>query len=131
MATTRTPKSPRIRRVCRGYQRFLASPRSKRERVAHPLGETLVWFCVVGVLVASGASAQTWRVTPSVALEETLTNNVKLEGSANAKSDLVTQFTPGFSIVEKGARTTLTGTVSVPVLVYARTGSDNNKVYPT
>ena len=131
MATTRTPTNPRIRRVCRGYQRFLASPRSKRARVAHSLGDTLVWLCVVGVLAASGASAQTWRVTPSVAIEETLTNNVNLVDSAGAKSDLVTQFTPGVSIVEKGARTSLTGTVSVPMLLYARTGSDNNKVYPS
>ena len=52
-------------------------------------------------------------------------------GSAGAKSDFVTQITPGVSIVEKGARTSLTGTVSVPMLLYARTGSDNNTVYPT
>jgi uncharacterized protein (PEP-CTERM system associated) len=132
MATTRTPTNPRIRRVCRGYQRFLAFPRSKRARVAHSLeGDTLVWLCVAGVLVASGASAQTWRVTPSVAIEETLTNNVNLVDSAGATSDFVSQITPGVSIVEKGARTSLTGTVSVPMLFYARTGSDNNTVYPT
>jgi uncharacterized protein (PEP-CTERM system associated) len=131
MATTRTPTNPRIRRVCRGYQRFLASPRSKRARVAHSLGDTLVWLCAVGVLAASGASAQTWRFTPTVALEESLTSNAALLDSANAKSDLVTQFTPGFSIVEKGARSSLNGSVSIPMLLYARTGSDNNKVYPS
>ena len=69
-------------------------------------------------------------MTPSVAIEETLTNNVNLD-SAGAKSDFVSQITPGVSIVEKGARTSLTGTVSVPILFYARTGSDNNTVYPT
>ena len=43
----------------------------------------------------------------------------------------MTQFTPGFSIVEKGARSSLNGSVSIPMLLYARTGSNNNKVYPS
>ena len=98
--------------------------------VSSSMSESLIWLSVVVVLAAPCAGAQTWRVTPSIAIEESVTSNASLVDSAQAKSDFVTQFTPGFSIFEKGARTSLTGNVSIPILVYARTGSLNNKVYP-
>jgi uncharacterized protein (PEP-CTERM system associated) len=86
-----------------------------------------------GIVALAGttASAQTWHFTPSVALQETLTNNVNLSPSATAKSDLVTQLTPQLAIDEKGARTSLRGVIAAPMLVYARTGAENNQVYPS
>jgi len=86
---------------------------------------------VLGAIVAlagPAASAQTWHFTPSVALQETLTSNVNL--SPDAQSDLVTQLTPQLAISEKGARTSLRGVISVPILLYVRTGAENNTVYP-
>src|SRR5437868_11601903 len=74
--------------------------------------------------------AETWRFDPSLGVEETLTNNVNLTANNIRRGDLVTQLTPGFRVIETGAHTSSTGSVSVPVLLYARTGSENNKVQP-
>ncbi len=81
-------------------------------------------------LAASIAGAQTVRFSPSVAITETLTNNVNLSPGSGAKSDLISTFTPGFSISEQSARTQLSGNVSAPILIYARTGSENDQVLP-
>jgi uncharacterized protein (PEP-CTERM system associated) len=77
------------------------------------------------------AFAQTWHFTPSVGLQETLTSNVNLSETATAKSDLVTQLTPQLTLHEAGARTKLDGMIAAPMLVYARTGAENNRVYPS
>ena len=73
--------------------------------------------------------ADAFRVVPSVTVLETLTNNVNLAPSRKARADLVTEITPRVSISETGARTRLSGTVSVPIVLYASTGSQNNSVY--
>lgn len=75
--------------------------------------------------------AQTWKFLPSIALQETVTNNVDLEATALRTSDLVTQVTPALAFSERGEHTKINGFVSVPILFYARTGSENNSVYPT
>jgi len=131
MAITRTPTNPEIRRAHRGCRRFLALRSVERTRLSSSLRRSIIGLSVVCALAAPGASAQSWRIVPSVAIEETLTSNASLLGAAESKGDLVTQLTPGFSIVEKGARTSLNGSVSVPILLYARTGSENDKVYPS
>jgi uncharacterized protein (PEP-CTERM system associated) len=82
------------------------------------------------VLLTSAACAQTWHFIPGARLEETLTDNVNLAPSDRAKADLVTEITPELAVVEKGARTSLEGSVRVPLLIYARTGATNNKAYP-
>ncbi len=74
--------------------------------------------------------AETWRIEPTIFIEETLTNNVDLRATADRRSDFVTQLAPGFRVNETGAHTSLVGFVSVPVLLYARTGADNNKADP-
>ena len=79
--------------------------------------------------LAHGAAGQTWKFNPQLGLEETLTNNVKLESNELRHGDLVTQLTPGFLFSERSAHTKIDGSVFVPVLFYARTGSEN-KVVP-
>jgi hydroxylaminobenzene mutase len=61
----------------------------------------------------------------------TFTNNVALApwSSPDRKSDWITQLTPGLAVSERSAHTRFAGTVSVPLLLYART-SDNNDVLP-
>ena len=81
-------------------------------------------------LFTATACGQTWHFQPSAAVEETLTNNVNLQPSGSARTDLVTEITPGFTVSEKSARTSLTGTVRVPILLYINTGGQNNKVLP-
>ena len=78
----------------------------------------------------SPADAATWVFTPSIGLQETLTDNVDLQPAQFAKSDLVTQLTPTLTFSGVGAHATLTGFVSAPILFYARTGTENNYVYP-
>jgi uncharacterized protein (PEP-CTERM system associated) len=82
------------------------------------------------VLFAASGHAETWRFEPSIGVEETLTNNVNLAPYDTRRGDLVTQLTPGFSVAEKGAHTSLSGFVALPILLYARTGAENNKVEP-
>jgi uncharacterized protein (PEP-CTERM system associated) len=81
-------------------------------------------------LLTAMACAQTWRLEPSAKVEETLTDNVNLGPSDVAKGDLVTEIVPGLTLNEKGGRSSLTGTIRVPVLIYARTGGENNRVLP-
>jgi len=91
-------------------------------------------MAVLGGIIAQAsvaAFAQTWHLEPSVAVQETLTNNVNLSPSGSAQGDLVTQVTPQLTINEKGARTSLVGAVAVPMLVYVKTGAENNQIYPS
>jgi uncharacterized protein (PEP-CTERM system associated) len=93
-------------------------------------------------LVTATACAQTYRFSPSAAnkpvtgfvptigLEEVLTDNVALAPSGSEQGDLVTVITPGLRVNEKGARASLTGELDLPILLYARTGGQNNTVLP-
>ncbi len=121
MATTRMLTRPEGDAPCRAKGHDVASWR---------VG-TVLSVLVAALLTAPGASAQAIRITPTIAIEETLTNNVRLFDSADARSDLVSQITPGFTVDAKGARTSLIGSVAVPMLVYARSGAELNRVYPT
>jgi uncharacterized protein (PEP-CTERM system associated) len=85
-------------------------------------------LAIVACAVSPCASSQTWRITPTIALQETFTNNVSL--SPDGQSDFVSQITPSLSFSEKGARTQLNGVVTVPISLYART-SANDQVYPS
>jgi len=68
---------------------------------------------------------------PSIGLDGTFTSNANYDRVRNEKqADFVTQMTPGFRIAEYGAHTSLTGSAYLPILVYARTGGDNNRVIP-
>jgi uncharacterized protein (PEP-CTERM system associated) len=87
---------------------------------------------VGGILVslAGGAAAETWRFEPSLGVEETLTSNADLNNTTKHRNDFVTQLTHGFRVQKQVAHTSLNGFVALPVLFYARTGADNNKVEP-
>ena len=68
---------------------------------------------------------------PSIGVSELVTDNVNLVPSNEAQSDLVTQITPAVTFSGIGARARVIGSIALPVLLYARTGSENNDVYPT
>ncbi len=74
---------------------------------------------------AKHATGRGWTIEPSIAIESTLTNNEGLDPSNKRRSDWVNQFTPGVRFNAASAHTTLTGDVSVPLLVYTRTSSRN------
>src|SRR5436190_12681998 len=85
--------------------------------------------CIALALAAECGQAQTVRFGESISVTEYLTNNVDLAPASSARSDLVSQITPGFSIDVTGAHSSLRGAVSFPILLYARTGSENNTAY--
>jgi uncharacterized protein (PEP-CTERM system associated) len=83
--------------------------------------------CALG---AATANCQTWHFEPGVYVQETLTDNVNLVPSSQAKADFVSEVTPTLRITEKSAHTSLDGSIAVQTLLYARTGSENNQVLP-
>ena len=97
-----------------------------------PLARRAHSAVLVGVLALAAAPvcAQSWTWGSAVTARETVTNNVKLEPSDTRQSDWVTELTPSLHVTEKGARTSLDGTLSVPIIFYAREGG-NNTAYPT
>jgi uncharacterized protein (PEP-CTERM system associated) len=84
---------------------------------------------MLGFCIASVAQAQLWRVVPSIGWETTLTDNVNLAPSGQRESDWVNQFTPSVRFYENGAHTRVAGTITLPILLYARS-SENNYVAP-
>jgi uncharacterized protein (PEP-CTERM system associated) len=90
----------------------------------------LAMLIAVLVLGARTACAQSWTYGSAISLRETATNNVDLQPSESRRSDLVSELTPSIRFGEKGARTTLNGTITVPLVFYARNG-DKNAAYPS
>ncbi len=69
--------------------------------------------------LAAPTHAENWRITPTVGLLETWTDNVFLT-STNKKSDLVTAIAPGISIDGKSARASLHLNYAFTEQLYAR-----------
>ncbi|HXR57580.1 MAG TPA: TIGR03016 family PEP-CTERM system-associated outer membrane protein [Casimicrobiaceae bacterium] len=81
---------------------------------------------------ATGAQAgagRNWLLVPSIDALFTFTDNVNLT-STDRKYDFVTQLTPALRFSEKTAHTKLEASIQAPILLYARTGDQNNTVQP-
>lgn len=65
-------------------------------------GIRVIVLAAVGLVASSSSSAQTWRVTPSISLTETYTDNVDLAPSDRKRSDFITTVTPGLQIHSSG-----------------------------
>lgn len=87
------------------------------------------WVLLASALVATSADAQSLRLGGSVNLRETYTSNVNLDPPGAAKSDFVTELSPTATVDYKGSHSSLKGVVTTPILLYARTGSENNQAY--
>jgi uncharacterized protein (PEP-CTERM system associated) len=74
-------------------------------------------------------TGQTLRIQPSISGQVYWTDNVNLVGS-DRRSDFVFQITPRLVIQEKGANTSLSASISAPILLYANTGGENNRIVP-
>ena len=103
----------------------------QRTAAAFRLTPLRVWIAVACSTLFSAVEAQTIKFEPGIALRETWTNNVNLDPTSARKSDLVTEITPAFTFHEAGDHTKLDATVALPVLLYARTGAENNSFYPS
>jgi uncharacterized protein (PEP-CTERM system associated) len=77
------------------------------------------------VLVSAYASAQSVRIEPVLDVMFTATDNVDLAPSDQRKSDFVIQLTPYLRVNERGAHTSLSGSIGATVLNYMRDGGSN------
>jgi uncharacterized protein (PEP-CTERM system associated) len=126
MVITRATRKPDPPLQGRAGRRIACSFTSRN--ATHIARKSIAAVTFAAAAGASPALAQTWRTTPSIAWESTLTNNVAL--TANRQSDWVNQITPAIRFDEVGSHTRLSGSVALPILLYART-SENNYVAPT
>jgi uncharacterized protein (PEP-CTERM system associated) len=115
-----TPPSARI-----SDARTPRARRSSASFASNPLAAALVGSALA--VAPAHALAQTWRLQPSLAAQLTYTTNADL--TAAQRSDWVMQLTPTLVVNERSARTSLSGTISAPILLYART-SENDDVQP-
>jgi uncharacterized protein (PEP-CTERM system associated) len=80
---------------------------------------------LAAVMGTSSASAETWRITPSLSVVETLTDNVNLAPDGLKRSDSITQIVPGIRIDGTGARLKLNLNYQMNNILYARESSSN------
>ena len=128
-----TPMRLRTSRTCsapKDSTRPASSPRPKPSGTRMGRRAAAIALASAATLSLDPAIAQYVRITPTLNVQETLSNNVNLQPSESARSDLITDISPGFSITARTARAQLSGTVSVPILLFARTGSENDRVAP-
>ena len=81
---------------------------------------------LVPLLAAVPAHAEKWRITPTLAVNETLTDNVFLT-STNKTSDLVSAISPGVAIEGTGSRAKLRLNYVLTEQLYARESNSNNR----
>lgn len=77
------------------------------------------------LLVYSHAGAADWKITPTLSLQETYTDNVTLAPPGLEKSDFITQINPGISLTGTGSRLKLNASYVMQNLVYAEESSRN------
>jgi uncharacterized protein (PEP-CTERM system associated) len=74
-------------------------------------------------------TGQTLRIQPSVSGELYWTDNVNLVAT-DRRSDFVLQLVPRLVVQERGPNTSLSANISAPILLYADTGGENNRILP-
>jgi uncharacterized protein (PEP-CTERM system associated) len=85
----------------------------------------LAAFVATLSMTSSAALAGEWRIVPSVAVNETVTDNVGLD-EHHRKSDWITDITPGINIIGRGDRLNLSLDYQLHGLYYAKDSSRNN-----
>ncbi len=83
----------------------------------------LVSVTLIGCL--SAAHAADWKIEPSLQLKETWSDNVNLE-SDDKESDLVSEITPGLTVVADGKRLDIELAATIQNLVYSKDGDRNS-----
>jgi len=80
---------------------------------------------VVGTFVSNQAQAGNWRFTPRITKQETLSDNINQASSNAAKSDYVTQISPGIGITGTGSKLTVNFDYEADLLHYLHGTSAN------
>lgn len=92
------------------------SPQHSRCKSVNPLTST---FAVATLLLSPYANAAAWRVTSTLDLRETYTDNVRLASPAT-QSDFITDISPGVSISADGPRLKVKSKYAFHYLHYLR-----------
>lgn len=92
------------------------------------LGRAWSWLAVLaaGTGVAAGAWAQALTVVPSIGVNETYTDNRDLRSGTERQSDLITNISPGLSLVYRRGPTQASLNYALNGLVHARESSLNS-----
>src|SRR5687768_6642170 len=72
-------------------------------------------------LTSAGIGAE-WRVTPSLTLSETYTDNVELNVQDEEESDFITEIAPGIALAGRGSRFLFDLGYRLQALVHAQDG---------
>ncbi|MDO9188337.1 MAG: TIGR03016 family PEP-CTERM system-associated outer membrane protein, partial [Sulfurimicrobium sp.] len=77
------------------------------------------------LLLSLNSIAADWKITPSLDLKETYSDNIRLASPGNEKSDFVTQINPGISLTGTGPRLKVNARYGMQNLIYAEESSRN------
>ncbi|MBD8628972.1 TIGR03016 family PEP-CTERM system-associated outer membrane protein [Oxalobacteraceae sp. CFBP 8753] len=80
----------------------------------------LVPLAAAAMLLAAFPAHAQWTVTPTLVVSETWTDNVNLTEDALAHSDLITQVSPGITVLKRGPRLTVDATAQLHGFAYLR-----------
>ena len=75
----------------------------------------------------AGAARNEWRITPSIGIDETFSDNINLSPPGSERSELVTSISPALRITRYGARLTTNFDYNPQLLYYAR-GTNGTQV---
>ncbi|MBN8517510.1 MAG: TIGR03016 family PEP-CTERM system-associated outer membrane protein [Candidatus Accumulibacter sp.] len=115
------------RRACAERKGACSAPRF-RERSSGRSRQASVSLLGFSLLcIGVPAHAENWRITPTLAVTETLTDNVFLTAS-DKKHSLVTAITPGIAIDGKGARASLRLSYTLTGQFYSPNYSDTDRL---
>ena len=93
--------------------------KSSRVAPAFPLKPAAAFIVLLFPL--SGTAAE-WRVTPTLSVQETYTDNVALTPAESAKSDFVTDLSPGINVAASGRGLKFNANYAYQYLNYAHGG---------
>lgn len=83
-------------------------------------------FLALALLVPALTWASDWRITPRITLSEVYSDNPDLVSSSQAKSDWITEITPGISVQRDGGRVKVHADYRMTGLIYASDSSRND-----
>jgi uncharacterized protein (PEP-CTERM system associated) len=72
-----------------------------------------------------GRGQRSWELVPTLSVEETYTDNLRLRPSGSERGDWVTELRPGVSVSGRGARLRFNATYSADVVNRAQEGSND------
>jgi uncharacterized protein (PEP-CTERM system associated) len=78
-----------------------------------------VGITIATVMLSPRAEASEWRVTPTVDVRSTYTDNVRLAPRGAERSDFISEFTPGISVSRDGPGLKLNAKYGLQYLTYA------------